>query len=125
MSAMKKLAEMDTRVLIAKDQLADFQEVLHEKMVAYQNRRAEHSSESHADIMTSIREAKDEAAKYIRESEAINDAYEKLLKQLDKGRQAAKRETKKAEAVFKEKFHELETKLAKKASEIKENIKNK
>lgn len=122
---MKELAEMNTQVLIAKDQLVDFQEMVQEKISAFQKKRADGQTDGHSDILRSIREAKDEAAKYIRESEAINDAYEKLVKQLEKGREAAKRETKKAEVVFKEKFHELETKLKHKADEIKENIKNK
>lgn len=122
---MKTFAEIDTRVLIAKDQLADFQEMIQEKISAFQKKHANRQTESHTDIMKSIREAKDEAAKYIKESEAIHDAYEMLVKQLEKGRQAAVRETKKAEVVFKEKFHEVETKVLKKANEIKENIKNK
>ena len=122
---MKTLAEMNTRVLIAKDQLADFQELLQEKLHDFQEKRAADHAEGHMDIMQSIRHAKDEAAKHIKESEAINDAYDKLLKQLEKGREAAKRESKKAEKVFKEKFHELEAKLKQKAGEFKENIKNK
>jgi hypothetical protein len=122
---MKTFAEIDTRVLIAKDQLADFQEMIQEKIKAFQKKHAGRQTEIHTDIMKSIRAAKDEAAKFIKESEAIHDAYESLVKQLEKGRKAAARETKKAEIVFKEKFHEVEEKLLKKASEIKENIKNK
>ena len=122
---MKTLAEMDTRVLIAKERLTDFQEMVQERIHAYQEKKDGDQSESHSDILQSIRHAKDEAARYIRESEALNEAYEKLVKQVEKGREAATRETRKAEAAFKEKFHEIETKLAKKAAEIKENIKNK
>ena len=122
---MKTLAEMDTRVLIAKEQLAEFQELVQEKISAYQKKRAENPSNSHSDIMKSLRETKDEAAKYIKESKAIHDTYEALVKQLEKGRKAAARETKRAEVVFKEKFHEVEEILLKKANEIKENIKNK
>jgi len=122
---MKTLAEMDTRVLIAKERLIDFQEMIQERIHAYQEKKDGDPSESHSDILQSILHAKDEAAKHIKESEAINDAYDKLLKQLEKGREATRRESKKAEKVFKEKFHELEAKLKQKAGEIKENIKNK
>jgi len=122
---MKTLAEMDTRVLIAKERLTDFQEIVQEKIHTFQEKKDGGASENHSDILQSIRHAKDEAAKYIKESEAINDAYDKLLKQLEKGREAAKRESKKAEKILKEKFHELEAKLKQKADEIKENIKNK
>lgn len=122
---MKTLAEMDTRVLIAKERLAEFQEMIQARINAFQNERAGDPAEDHTDIVKSIRAARDEAAKFIKESKAIHDTYELLVKQLEKGREAAARETKKAEIVFKEKFHEVETRLLKKASEIKENIKNK
>lgn len=122
---MKTLAEMDTRVIIAKDQLAEFRETVQAKIKDFQEKRHSNPSEGHGEILQTILDAKDEAAKYIRESKAINEAYDKLLKQLEKGREAAVRETRKAEVVFKEKFHEVEEKLLKKASEIKENIKNK
>ncbi len=122
---MKIFAEMDTRVLIAKDQLADFQEMIQAKISAFQNKNAAKPNESHTDIMKSIRETRDEAAKFINESKAIHETYELLVKQLEKGRVAAIRETKKAETVFMKKFNEVETKLLKKANEIKENIKNK
>jgi len=122
---MKTFAEMDTRVLIAKDQLADFQEMIQAKISAFQNKHASKQSESPTDMMKSIREARDEAAKFINESKAIHETYELLVKQLEKGRVAAVRETKKAETVFIKKFNEVETKLLKKANEIKDNIKNK
>ena len=122
---MKIFAEMDTRVLIAKDQLADFQEMIQAKISAFQNRNAEKQTESHSDIMQSIRETRDEAAKFIKESKAIHDTYELLVKQLEKGRLAAIRETKKAEVVFMKKFNEIETILMKKAKEIKENMQHK
>lgn len=122
---MKLLAEMDTRVLIAKEQLADFQEKIQAKISAFQDKSASNPKESHSDVMRSIRETRDEAAKFIKNSKAIHDTYELVVKQLEKGREAAVRETKKAEIVFKEKFHEVETKLLKKAGEIKENMKNK
>ena len=122
---MKTLAEMDTRVLMAKEQLAEFQEMIQARMSAFQRKSTGERTENHTDIMTSIRETRDEAAKFIRESKAINEAYELLVKQLEKGREAAIRETKKAEIVFKEKFHEVEKKISKKASEIRGNTKNK
>jgi len=122
---MKMFAEMDTRVLIAKDQLADFQEMIQAKINTFQHKSAGNQTESHTDIMKSIRETRDEAAKFIKESKAIHETYEVLVNQLEKGRVAAIRETKKAEIVFVKKFNEVETKLLKKAKEIKENIKNK
>lgn len=122
---MKKLAEMDTRVLMAKEQLAEFQEMIQTKIGAFQKKSADERKEGHSDIMKSIRETKDEAAKFIKESKAINEAYEVLVNRLEKGKEAAIRETRKAEIVFKEKFHEVEEKLRKKTSEIKENIKHK
>lgn len=121
---MKELAEMNTRMIIAKDQLADLQELIQAKISAFQERRAAGHEGDHTDILQSIRNARDEAAKHIKESRAINDAYDKLLRQLEKSREAALRETRKAEAAFKEKFHEVEEKLLKKAGEIKDNIKN-
>ena len=122
---MRELAEMNTRVLIAKDQLADLQETIQAKISAFQERRAADHAEGHTDLRQSIRNARDEAARHIRESKAINDAYDKALRQLEKGRKAALRETHKAEAAFKEKFHEVEEKLLKRAGEIKDNLKNK
>ena len=119
---MKKLAEMNTRGIIAKDQLADLQELIQEKIHAFQEKRVIDHGEGHADILQSIRHAKDEAARHIKESEAINEAYDKLLKQLEKGREAALRESRKAEAAFKEKFHELEARLKQKADEFKKNV---
>jgi hypothetical protein len=122
---MKMLAEMDTRVLIAKEQLADFQEMIQAKISAFQDKNTSKQAESHTDIMKSIRETRDEATKYIKDSKAIHDTYELVVKQLEKGREAAVRESKKAEVVFKEKFHEVEKKISEKASEIRENRKNK
>jgi hypothetical protein len=122
---MKELAEMNTRVLIAKDQLADIQEMIQAKISAFQDKRAAGHAEGHTDIMQSIRHAKDEAARHIRESEAINEAYDKLLRQLEKGREAALRETHKAEAALKEKFHELEARLKQKADEFKRTVNDK
>jgi hypothetical protein len=118
---MKKLAEMNTRVIIAKDQLADMQEMIQAKISAFQEKRAATQEDGHNDILQSIRHAKDEAARHIRESEAINEAYDKLLKQLERGREATLRESRRAEAAFKEKFHELEAKLKQKADEFKKN----
>ena len=122
---MKTLAEVDTRVLMAKEQLANFQETVQARISAFQEKSTGEQTENHTDIMKSIRETRDEAAKFIRDSKAIHDTYEVLVKQLEKGREAAVRETKKAEIIFKEKFHEVETKVLKKASEFKENMKHK
>ena len=58
---MKMLAEMDTRVLIAKEQLSDFQEMIQARISAFQEKNASKHTESHTDIMKSIRETRDEA----------------------------------------------------------------
>ena len=121
---MKMLAEMDTRVLIAKDQLADFQEVIQAKINTYQERKANKPAGNHKDLMTSIRETRDEASKIIKDSKAIHDTYESAVKYFEKGRVAALKEAKKAEIVLVKKLHEVEAKMLKKAGEIKKNIKN-
>jgi len=120
---MKMLAEMDTRVLIAKDQLADFQEMIYDKINAFQNKNAGKKTDSHKDIMTSIRETRDEAAKIIKESKALHETYDLVARNFEKGRVAAVKEMKKAEIVFMKKLHEVEAKVLKKAGEIKKNLK--
>jgi hypothetical protein len=122
---MKMLAEIDTRVIIAKDQLADFQEMIQSKISAFQERSANKPAGNHKDLMTSIRETRDEASKIIKDSKAINDTYESAVKYFDKGRVAALREAKKAEIVLVKKLHEVEAKMLKKAGEINKKIKNK
>ena len=117
---MKMLAEIDTRVIIAKDQLADFQEMIQAKINAFQERNANKP----ADLMTSIRETRDEASKLIKDSKAIHDTYDSAVKYFEKGRVAAMKEAKKAEIVLVKKLHEVEAKMLKKAGEIKKNIKN-
>lgn len=120
---MKMLGEMNTRVLIAKDQLADFQENLSAKIKAFQKKNAGKQTENFKDIMTSIRETKDEATKMIKDSKALHETYEVVSKHFEKGRVAAVKEMKKAEAVFMEKLHMVEAKVVKKAGEIKKNLK--
>ena len=120
---MKMLAEMDTRVLIVKDQLADFQEVVQAKINAFQERKANKPAGHNKDLMTSIRETRDEASKIIKDSKAIHDTYESAVKYFEKGRVAAMKEAKKAEIVLVKKLHEVEAKMLKKAGEIKKNIK--
>ena len=120
---MKMLAEIDTRVIIAKDQLANFQEMIQEKINAFQERNANKPAGHHKDLMTSIRETRDEASKIIKDSKAINDTYESAVKYFEKGRVAALKEAKKAEIVLVKKLHEVEAKMLKKAGEIKKNIK--
>ncbi len=120
---MKMLAEMDTRVLIAKDQLADFQEVIQAKINAFQERKANKPAGHRKDLMTSIRETRDEASKIIKDSKAIHDTYESAVKYFEKGRVAAMKEAKKAEIILVKKLHEVEAKMLKKAGEIKKNIK--
>jgi len=120
---MKMLAEMDTRVLIAKDQLADFQEMIYDKINAFQNKNAGKKTDNHKDIMTSIRETRDEAAKIIKESKALHETYDLVARNFEKGRVAAVKEMKKAEIVFMKKLHEVEAKVLKKAGEIKKNLK--
>ncbi|MFC1778087.1 hypothetical protein ACFL3I_12235 [Pseudomonadota bacterium] len=122
---MKMLAEIDTRVVIAKDQLADFQEMIQAKISAFHERNANKPAGNHKDLMTSIRETRDEAAKIIKDSRAIHDTYESAVKYFEKGRVAALREAKKAEIVLLKKLHEVEAKVSKKAGEINKNIKDK
>ena len=122
---MKMLAEIDTRVIIAKDQLADFQEMIQAKINAFQERKANKPAGLHKDLMTSIRETRDEASKIIKDSKAIHDTYESAVKFFEKGRVAALKEAKKAEIILVKKLHEVEAKMLKKAGEIKKNIKNK
>ncbi len=121
---MKVLAEMNTRVIIAKDQLADFQELIAEKIKTFQQRSAADSAAGHKDVMTRMRETKDEAARMIKDSKALHETYETLAKHFEKGRVAAAKEMKKAEGAFLEKFHEVEAKVIKKAGEIKKNLKS-
>lgn len=121
---MKLLAEIDTRVLIAKDQLAEFQEMIQAKISNFQNKNVSKPAENHKDIMSSIRETRDEATKLIKDSKAIQDTYESVVKHLEKGRVVAMKEAKKAELAFMKKLHEVEARMLKKAGEIKKNIKN-
>ncbi len=120
---MKLLAEIDTRVLIAKDQLADFQEMIQAKISNFQNKNASKQTENHKDIMSSIRETRDEATKLIKDSKAIQDTYESVVNHLEKGRVVAMKEAKKAEIVFMKKLHEVEARMLKKAGEIKKEYK--
>jgi hypothetical protein len=121
---MKMLAEMDTRVLIAKDQLADFQEMIQTKINTFQERKVNKPAGDHKDLMTSIRETRDEASKIIKDSKAIHDTYDSAVKYFEKGRVAALKEAKKAEIILVKKLHEVEAKMLKKAGEIKKNLKN-
>jgi hypothetical protein len=121
---MKMLAEMNTRVLIAKDQLADFQEMVAAKIKAFQQKNAGKPAEIQKDIMASIRETRAEATKMIKDSKALHETYALVSSQFEKGRVAAAKELKKAEAVFLEKLHVLEAKVMKKAGEIKKNLKS-
>jgi hypothetical protein len=121
---MKMLAEINTRVIIAKDQLADFQEMIQAKINAFQERKANKPAGHHKDLMTLIRETRDEASKIIKDSKAVHDTYESAVKYFEKGRVAALKEAKKAEIVLVKKLHEVEAKMLKKAGEIKKNIKN-
>jgi len=120
---MKLLAEMNTRVLIAKDQLADFQENISSKIKAFKEKNAGRQTENLKDIMASVRNTKDEAARMIKDSKALHETYDLVSERFEKGRVTAAKEIKKAEAVFLEKIHEVEAKVVKKASEIKKNLK--
>lgn len=121
---MKILAEMNTRVIIAKDQLADFQEMISEKIKTFQTRSDGDGSTGQKDVLATLRQKKDEAARMFKDSRALHETYETLAKHFEKGRVTAAKEMKKAEAAFLEKFHVVEAKLAKKAEEIKKNLKN-
>lgn len=120
---MKVLAEMNTRVIIAKDQLEDFQELIAARIKAFQQRSAADNAAGHKDVLTRVRETKDEAARMIKDSKALHETYETLARHFEKGRVTAVKEMKKAESAFLEKFHVVEEKLMKKAEEIKKNMK--
>ena len=122
---MKMLAEVDTRVIIAKDQLADFQEMIQVKIKAFQEGDVNKPAGKHKDLMTSIRSTRDEASKIIKDSKAIHDTYESAVKYFEKGRVTALREAKKAEVVLVKKLHEVEARMLKRAGEINKSIKNK
>ena len=122
---MKMLAEVDTRVIIAKDQLADFQEMIQEKIKAFQEGDVNKPAGKHKDLMTSIRDTRDEASKVIKDSKAIHDTYESAVKYFEKGRVTALREAKKAEVALVKKLHEVEARMLKKAGGINKSIKNK
>ena len=121
---MKMLAEIDTRVIIAKDQLADFQEMIQAKISAFQDKSTTKPVGKHKDLMTAIRETRDEASKIIKDSKAINDTYESAVNYFEKGRVAALKEAKKAEIVLVKKLHEVEAKMLSKAIEIKKSMKS-
>jgi len=121
---MKILAEMNTRVIIAKDQLADFQEIISEKIKAFQTRSDGEGSTGQKDVLATLRQKKDEAARMFKDSKALHETYETLAKHFEKGRVTAAKEMKKAETAFLEKFHVVEAKLVKKAEEIKKNLKS-
>jgi len=120
---MKMLAEIDTRVLIAKDQLAEFQEMIHAKIRAFQEKNDHNQAENREDIGSSIRETRDEAAKIKKDSNAIHETYESVAKYFEKGRVTAIKEAKRAEIAFMKKLHEVEAKISKKADEIRKNVK--
>jgi len=121
---MKMLAEIDTRVIIAKDQLAEFREMIQAKISAFHERNENKSAASQKDLMTSIRETRDEAGKIIKDSKAIHDTYESAVKYFEKGRVSAMKEAKKAETVLLKKLHEVEAKMLKKAGELNKYIKS-
>jgi hypothetical protein len=121
---MKILAEMNTRVIIAKDQLADFQEIISEKIKAFQARTDGEGLTGQKDVLATLRQKKDEAARMFKDSKALHETYENLAKHFEKGRLTAATEMKKAEAAFLEKFRVVEEKVLKKAGEIKKNLKN-
>ena len=121
---MKVLAEMNTRVIIAKDQLEDFQELISAKIKAFQQRNAGSDAAGQKDILARVRETKDEATRMIKDSKALHETYETLAKHFEKGRLTAAKEMKKAEAAFLEKFHEVEARVIEKAEKIKKNLKS-
>jgi len=141
---MKKIASIDTRVLIAKDKLTELQEHIHEKRSEFQEKNtaaakrallnARKRMTNHKDLMSTIREKRAEAVKALKESEAIHKAYESVVEHLDKGRTTAlnevkkaevrfMKEAKKAETAFMKKLHRVEEQMLKKADQIKKNFK--
>jgi len=129
---MKKLASIDTRVLIAKDKLTEIQDLIHEKRMAFQKlnsaaakralMNARKKMENHKDFMTTIRETRAEAAKALKDHKSLHKTYESVVSHLEKGRLNAIKEAKKAEVAFMKKLHKVEAKMLKKAEEIKKMI---
>ena len=129
---MKKLASLDTRVLIAKDKLDEFQQLFHEKRLAFQekntaaaNRALENARKklsNHKDLMNTIREARTEAAKMLKNTKAIHRTYDTLVKHLEKSRILAIKEAKKAEIAFMRKLHKVENQMLKQAEKIKKKL---
>jgi len=141
---MKKIASIDTRVLIAKDKLTELQEHIHEKRLELQEKNtaatkraldnARKRMKNHKDLMSTIKEKRAEAVKALKESEALHNAYQSVVDHLDKGRATAlnevkkaevkfMNEAKKAETAFMKKLHKVEEQMLKKAEQLKKNFK--
>ncbi len=129
---MKKLATIDTRVLIAKDKLTELQDLIHEKRMEFQKVNsaaakralinARKKMANHKDFMTTIREKRAEAAKALKDHKSLHKTYESVVSHLEKGRLNAIKEAKKAEVSFMKKLHKVEAKMLKKAEEIRKMI---
>jgi DNA repair exonuclease SbcCD ATPase subunit len=129
---MKKLATIDTRVLIAKDKLAELQGMIAEKREEFKEldsgsakralENARKKLNNHKDVMSSIRETRADIVQRLNDSKSIHKAYESAVKHLEKGKETAMREAKKAEVNFMKKLHKVEEKMLKKAAEIKKNL---
>jgi hypothetical protein len=129
---MKKISALDSRVLIAKDKLEEFQELLHERRVTFQEKNtaaakralenARKKLSNHKDFMTSIRETRADAAKMLKDTKSIHSTYESVVNHLEKSRVSAIKEAKKAEISFMKKLHQIEKKMLKKAEQLKKKI---
>jgi len=129
---MKKLASIDTRVLIAKDKLSELQEHIHHKRLEFQEKNtaaakralenARKKMSNHKDLMSSIREKRAEAVKALKESEALHNAYESVADHLEKGRTTAMSEIKKAEESFMKEAKKAEVNLMKKLHSVEEQM---
>ncbi|MFT5451792.1 MAG: hypothetical protein ACI9N9_001278, partial [Enterobacterales bacterium] len=129
---MKKISALDSRVLIAKDKLEEFQQLLHvrrknfqEKNTAAAKRALENARKklsNHKDLMTSIRETRAEAASMLKDTKSIHSTYESVVNYLEKSRVSAMKEAKKAEVNFMKKLHKIEKQMLVKAEKLKKKI---
>jgi len=129
---MKKISTLDSRVLIAKDKLEEFQNLLHERRLTFQEKNtaaakraldnARNKLTNHKDVMTSIRKTRAEAEKMLKDSKSIHRAYESVVKHLAKGRVTAMKEAQKAEISFMKKLHKVEKRMLDQAEKLKKKI---
>jgi len=129
---MKKLASLDSRVLIAKDNLTELQKSIHIKRVEFQKKNTAAAKraydnllkkiDNHNTLITSMKQTRAEIAAVLKDNKSMHNAYESVIKKIDKGRERAVVEAKKAEVLFMKNLHKIEAQMLKKAEEIKKNF---